>query len=269
MQAAGFRALGLDWRYEAKAVGEADLGSVVEGLRGDDCAGANVTLPHKESVVRLLDSTQSRAAQIGAVNTIVVREGRLRGYNTDAVGLVHDLRRLGVALQGRASVILGAGGAARAAAWGLAEAGVEPSVIARTPSRARSWGQRWEADFGRQLNVLPWEEPAFAAVEPGTLIVNATPLGMWPDGEACPWPQHVPLPGEACVYDLVYRPRPTRFVQLARQIDLEAWTGLGMLVEQGALSFELWTAMEAPREAMWKAAERALEVESDQVPHRG
>lgn len=269
MQEAGFRALGLDWRYEAIAVGEADLAPVVSGLRRDGWAGANVTLPHKKRVLELLDSAHDAAVQIGAANTIVTRRGRLHGFNTDAAGLVSDLRRLGVAIRGRPTVILGAGGAARAAAWGLAEAGAELSVLARTLSRARSWGKRWEAAFGRNLRLAPWETEAFSEVEAGSLIINATPVGMWPDVSQCPWPREVSLPSEASLYDLVYRPRPTRLVQIARAAGLEAWTGLGMLIEQGALSLELWTGMEAPRGVMRQAAVGALEVESDQFPHGG
>ncbi len=269
MQRAGFRALGLDWRYEAMAVEDEELVPVMRELRRDGWAGANVTLPHKERVLELVDSTHPDTAEIGATNTIVSAKGWLRGFNTDAPGLINDLRRLGVRLHGRTAVILGAGGAARAAAWGLAESGANLSVIARTPSRAGIWGRRWEARFGRQLEIMPWGGGAFAAVEPGSLVVNATPLGMWPDVVSCPWPQQVALPRQACVYDLVYRPRLTRLVLRAHEAGLEAWTGLGMLVEQGALSLELWTGMEAPRGAMWDAAERALEVESDQLPHRG
>lgn len=268
MQQAAFRLLGLDWRYEARPVNEADLGLAVSRMRDVEWVGANITLPYKERIVELLDSLDSGAARIGAVNTIAAHDGRLVGHNTDATALINDLRRLGVALRDRPALILGAGGAARAAAWGLGWSGAQLTLIARTRSRADEWAKQWESEFGRKLPVRAWRAPSFVSLDAGSLIVNATPLGMWPRVEDCPWPDRAPFPHSAVVYDMVYRPRRTELVRRAEAAGLEAWTGLGMLVEQGAQSLELWTDLKAPRDAMWTAAMRELEVKSDQLSHR-
>lgn len=268
MHNAAFRLLGLDWRYEVRPAEEADLALAVGQLRDAAWVGANVTLPYKERVVGLLDTVDVVAARIGAVNTIVARNGRLAGHNTDAAALVNDLRRLGVELRDRPALVLGAGGAARAAAWGLTRSGAEVAFIARTPSRADAWAEQWEAELGRKLTVRAWSGESFVGLETGSLIVNATPVGMWPKIEDCPWPDDTPFPHSAVIYDLVYRPSRTQLVRRSEPAGLQAWTGLGMLVEQGALSLELWTDREAPRAAMWTAARRELEVERDQLSHR-
>lgn len=256
MQNAALRARGLDWRYEAWEEPPEALAEAVARLREPDWAGANVTVPHKQAVLPLLDEVEERARAVGAVNTLVNRSGRLWGTNTDVEGFAADLARLGVAVAGRPVWLLGAGGAARAVAAALAAQGAWVSVLCRRLER----GQALVRDLGLDAAVLPWEAASFAAAPPGALVVNATPLGMAPQAAACPWPEGVPLPEGAFVYDLVYNPRPTRLVARARAAGLGAADGLGMLVEQGARAFELWTGLDAPREVMWEAAEAALEV---------
>jgi shikimate dehydrogenase len=268
MQQAAFRARGLEWTYEARAVGEEGLERAVAELRQSPWAGANVTFPHKVRVIGLLDNLDAHATRIGAVNTIVAADGHLQGFNTDAEALIRDMTALGVELRGKAAVILGSGGAARAAAWGLGASGAYITLIVRTPSRGRAWLPGLERHVGRSIEILPWVDDSFARQPAGARVVNATPVGMWPKGEECPWPAHIPLPGQGVIYDMIYRPRPSKLVSRGRAHGLDAWDGLGMLVEQGALAFEHWTELEAPRRVMRAAADRALEVGLDQLPNR-
>ncbi|MDX1600404.1 MAG: shikimate dehydrogenase [Anaerolineales bacterium] len=266
MHRAALAELGLDWEYEARALPSEELPGFVHELRRGNWAGVNVTLPHKRQIVPLLDRLEREAEQIGAVNTVSVQGDKLIGYNTDAPGLRRDLERKGPALGGRPLLVLGAGGAARAAAWGLRRQCGTIHVIARTPSRARAWTLALEERHDAPVLVRPWEVESFRAVDPEVLIVQATPVGMWPHADRSPWPEDVPLPEKGVVYDLVYRPQRTRLVEQARRAGLAAWTGLGMLVEQGALALELWSQQQAPRTLMRAAAERALEVDLDRVP---
>jgi shikimate dehydrogenase len=254
MQTAALQALGLaGWDYTALAVPPDGLAEAVARLRADDCAGANVTVPHKQAVVGLLDGVTPVAAAIGAVNTIVKQDGRLLGHNTDAAGLLADLYAQDVHVSKRPVLILGAGGSARAAAAALAGVGAYLRVIAR---------RRRQVEALRPLAPLEafeWTELGWLRASDGAaLIVNTTPLGMTPDIEASPWQPVVPFPPDAFVYDLVYNPPETLLVRQARAAGLRAATGLGMLVEQGALALELWTGMTAPRRTMRAAAEARL-----------
>lgn len=245
-----------DWRYEALPVGPERLNEVVAALRGGEYAGANVTVPHKESIIPLLDGLTPVAQPIGAVNTIVKREG-LIGHNTDAAGLLADLHAHGVKLQDRTVMLIGAGGAARAAVAAVA------SLTAGVGARVRVMARRREQAEALQslapLEIFEWTELGFLqACDDVALILNSTPIGMSPNTEASPWPATVPFPPDAFVYDMIYNPVETRLIQQAREHGLRAATGLGMLVEQGALAFELWTDKPAPREVMREAAEDKL-----------
>jgi shikimate dehydrogenase len=257
MHNAAFHATGLDWRYlpfpvslePASRIGEAVLGLRALGMRG-----ANVTVPHKQAVMPYLDELTPAAAAIGAVNTIVVREdGSLLGDNTDAHGLAADLREHEIDPQGAAILILGAGGSARAAAFGLAEAGARSvTVLNRTVPRATELAAAMAAHF-------PDCEWRAAALDDGALhrgadlIVNCTSLGMHPNVHSMPWQPDERLNTDQSVYDLVYNPTPTRFVEYARSCGARAVNGKGMLVWQGALAFELWTGVPAPVDVMQRA----------------
>lgn len=245
MQAAAFRALGLEVRYEAMPVRREALAAAVARLRADEFLGANVTVPHKEAVIPLLDDLAPRARSLGAVNTIVQRAGRLIGDNTDAEGLKADLAAHGVQVGGRPAVILGAGGGARAAAAVCAGAGAQVRIVARRREQAA------RLQVIAPVEIYAWTRADFRRAARGSvLVLNATPVGMTPDSAGTPWFDDVPFPSEAFVYDLVYSPRETLLVQQARAAGLRAATGLGMLVEQGALAFELWTGKTAPRHLM-------------------
>ena len=258
MHNAALAAVGLsDWRYDARPVEPERIGEAVAMLRGEDYAGANVTVPHKEAVIRFLDGLTPAAEAIGAVNTIFKKDGRLIGHNTDAAGLLADLHMHGVSISRSLVLLLGAGGAARAAVAVCAGVGAKVRVIARRREQAESL-QTLITD-NCSLGIFDWTPLGFLQAGGNcALIINCTPIGMSPNAEASPWLDGTPFPPDAFVYDMIYNPADTRLTQQARAQGLRAATGLGMLVEQGALAFELWTGKTAPRSLMREAAETKL-----------
>jgi len=263
MHNAALQTVGLEGKYEALSIEPSRLSEVVAMIRSDGYAGANVTVPHKEAVIPLIDGLTPVAEAIGAVNTLVKKDGRLIGHNTDAAGLLADLYAHGVHFSHRPILILGAGGAARAAVAACAGVGADAQirVIARRREQAESLRSIIkDAKVSRSnFQIFPWTPLGFLeASDNCALIINATPLGMQPKVDASPWQPDMPLPPDAFVYDLVYNPAQTSFTRQARADGLRASNGLGMLVEQGALAFELWTGKTAPRDVMRKAAEKEL-----------
>ena len=253
MQNAAFRALGIDWRYELLETPRADLARSVARLRSVDCAGANVTIPHKEAIVGLLDGVTERARQIGAVNTIVRRDGKLIGDNTDGDGFIRCLRDAGVDPRNKLVAILGAGGAARAVAVAVAGLGAARIVILnRTLARAESLAAFLRAGFSHVAVAVN----DVSALVHSDLIVNATSVGMSPREDESPMP--VAFPRGVVAVDLVYRPAETKFLCDAARAGAQTIGGLGMLVHQGAAAFKLWTGRDAPVDVMTAAAEMAL-----------
>jgi shikimate dehydrogenase len=249
-----FRAVGLDWVYLRWPVRPESLKDAVSGLRALDASGANVTMPHKETIVELLDDLSDEARAIGAVNTVARIDQVLIGHNTDVTGFVRFLGGdAGWAAEGKQALVLGAGGAARAVVKALADLGTERLVIsARRPERVADL-VRIAKDASSEASGSSWDEAA-AAVARTDLIVNTTPVGM--GGEDL-LPDAVFRRGQ-CVVDLVYRPPTTPFMARARRAGADAWGGLGMLVHQAADSFRIWTAHEPPIEIMSAAAVRAI-----------
>jgi shikimate dehydrogenase len=255
MQNAALAEAGLEgWTYRANPVPPEGLAEAVARLRQPDMAGANVTVPHKQAAMPLLDVVTPVAEAIGAVNTIVKQpDGRLIGHNTDAAGFLADLYALDVHIAGRPVLVLGAGGSARAVVSGCAGVGARVRVLARRRAQA-------EALQGlAPITIFDWTPLGWLqACDDVALIANCTPLGMSPKTEASPWLAGMPFPPGAFVYDLIYNPAQTQLVRDAQTSGLRAATGLGMLVEQGALGFELWTGRPAGRVTMRRAAEAAL-----------
>ncbi|HRE27709.1 MAG TPA: shikimate dehydrogenase [Anaerolineales bacterium] len=241
------------WHYTPRPVRTEDLGFALAELRRADVAGANVTVPHKQAVIPYLDGLTPTALALGAVNTIVKEGGRLLGHNTDAAGLLADLATNGARLTGARVLVLGAGGSARAAVGGLLGVGAAVRVLARRPEQAEA------LQVLGPIEIYPWTPLGFLeASDDVAVVINTTPLGMHPRVDASPWLEGTPWPVADLVYDLVYNPAETLFVRQARAQGLRAATGLGMLVEQGALAFELWTGQTAPRAVMRRAAEATL-----------
>lgn len=257
MQNAALRAHGLDWQYELLETPRAQLPAVVERLRADDCAGANVTIPHKEAVIEFLDDVTPAARQIGAVNTIIKRDGKLIGENTDAHGVLQTLRQARVRVCGARVVVLGAGGAARAAVFALAAAGVASiALINRTPSRAHALAEAVCQHFPRLALTVNQVETLTRA----DIVINATSVGMSPHADESPLPPHVVLPRAVVVFDMVYRPRETRLLREASDAGARPLDGLGMLTHQGAAAFTLWTGRAAPLAVMAETARRAVDA---------
>jgi shikimate dehydrogenase len=251
----------LDIEYQAWPTPPNGLQTRVSGLRGESVLGANVTIPHKEAVLPMMDEVDAIAARAGAVNTIVNRERRLHGYNTDVAGflraLLEDAR---FEPAGRRVVIAGAGGAARAVVVALleAEAGAI-TVINRTLSRAHRLVDDLRP-FARvsELRALPQMYASWAAVMGSCdLLVNCTSAGAADFEEKSPVPADL-IRSSMLVYDLVYHPAETALMAAARERGAQVIGGLAMLVYQGAASFELWTEQVAPVEVMFEAAREAL-----------
>lgn len=257
-----FRQQRMNCFYGAYAVEPAQLKAAVEGFRALGFLGVNVTIPHKEAVIAFLDEVAPTARQVGAVNTVVNRGGRLIGYNTDGWGFISSLEESGVKPAGVNAVVLGAGGAARAVAVHLALAGVRRLTVSnRTLERAEELAQVVQAvsaDVPIQGVAAFSSEERIALIDAG-LIVNCTPLGMRTDEAATPIPDINLLPQQAVVYDTVYTPAETRLIKDARQRGIKAVGGLGMLVHQGACAWEYWFGRRGPVSVMAAAAKTALE----------
>ncbi len=249
MHNAAFQALGLDWTYDAMAI-PPDIAThgIREPMR-HGYIGLNVTIPHKETAMRVV-KPDAVARAVGAVNTIDFRD--MTGTNTDVGGFIGDLQANQITLAGRRVIVLGAGGAARAAVYGLWQEGAQVIVVNRTLKHAQKMLADLTVSAGvKGVAVMTLDA---AAEQPVNLIVNATPVGMWPDADATPWIDGVPFPPGVTVYDMIYRPEKTRLMAQAEANGGRAFGGLGMLVRQGALSFEQWTGVKPPLETMMAAA---------------
>lgn len=260
-QQAAFNHYGLDARYLAWETPPDALAAEVAKLRGGDFIGANVTIPHKQAVMALLDEVDPLAAAIGAVNTIVKRDGRLVGYNTDAHGFMRALKEdAGFEPSGKRALLLGAGGAARAAAFALCQEGAASLVIAnRTLERAAALAADLSAD-GASVSAIAADDAALndAALN-ADLIVNSTSVGMRHGGAEGQTPLAGGLiPHDAVALDMVYNPQHTPLLAAARSAGARAVGGMPMLIYQGAAAFEMWTGRVAPVEAMFAAGNVAL-----------
>ncbi len=266
-QQAAIDALGLDITYERWATPPEGLATRIESLRAPHVLGANVTIPHKQAVIPMLDELDGLARRVGAVNTIANREGRLHGYNTDVEGFLRGLREdAGFDPAGKRVLIAGAGGAARAVIVALVEAGARSVVVInRTYPRAARLVEDMAALAGQvQLHALPdiflsWTDSLSRA----DLLVNCTPAGQAPAGDAAI--EESPVPFDAIrpgmlVYDLVYVPAETPLMNAAKAAGVRVLGGLPMLIYQGAASLKIWTGRDAPVDIMFKAAREALEA---------
>ncbi len=259
MHNAAFWALGLtDWSYELLPVPPDIVRQSLKTLRDEGgFIGVNVTVPHKQAVMPYIKPDE-RARAIGAVNTIDFRDGS--GTNTDVVGFLDDLKANGVNAAGMNVLVLGAGGAARAAVYGLARCSAKVTVVNRTIDRAREMVTDLVATAGIQnVHVEMLDD---AAEQPIDLIVNCTSVGMWPNIDDSPWITGVPFPRNVMLYEMVYRPENTALMHQTVARGGHAIGGLGMLVRQGAAAFELWTGKQAPLEVMFEAARQALGAKS-------
>jgi shikimate dehydrogenase len=245
MHNAAFRELGLNAVYVAFPV--TDLAQAVAGLRGLQIPGVSVTIPFKEEIMPLLDEVDPQAAQIGAVNTVVNRDGLLTGHNTDWQGALLTLEEK-TEIAGKRVLILGAGGAAKAIAFAILEKGGQVAITDLDMAKALALSRKlW-------LEVVA---PDYLGQYPAEVLINATPVGMEPQSGDIPLDPAL-LAHYRVVMDIVYKPLETRLLQEARARDCQVIDGLRMLIHQGAAQFELWTGRPAPREVMARAAYDSL-----------
>jgi shikimate dehydrogenase len=223
MHNSAFAELSLNWCYLPLLVLPERLGEAVAGLRALSFVGANVTVPHKEAVMSYLDEVTPEAQAIGAVNTIVIHGDELIGYNTDWQGFLTALNEGGFDPQGKRAVVLGAGGAARAVVYALAHAGAQVTVLNRTPARAQVLVQDFSPLFSSiSLYSLPLTLQALdEQIAAAHLLVNTTPVGMWPEVDQSPWPEDLPFPDHLAVFDLVYNPRQTKLLRQAQTVGVK------------------------------------------------
>ncbi|MEA3342308.1 MAG: shikimate dehydrogenase [Chloroflexota bacterium] len=247
MHNAAFDALGLNWRYVPLPVRPGRVKAAVRGLAALGFRGANVTVPHKQTVMFALDNIAPDAVEFGAVNTIIVERREdgvtiLSGRNTDVQGFIGALRQSGFEPEGKSAVVVGAGGSARAVIFGLLKAEIgEIAVLNRTLERAQALVSSLGSEKGG-LRALPLtQETLIGSARTADLLVNTTTVGMWPHVNGSIWPDGVSVPSHLTVFDLVYNPLETRLLRQARESGARAIDGLGMLVRQGALAFEMWT----------------------------
>ncbi len=257
-QQAAFDALGIDARYESLETAPADVPERARELRAGRLAGINVTIPHKLAIVDELDHVSEIARLTGAVNTVSVTVDGLRGDNTDVGAIETVLERAGVPA-GISVLLLGAGGAARAALVALKQRGDQVTVANRTLEKADQ--MTGEIAPGGSYQTLSMKDPALPeAAGRARLILNTTAVGM----QGGPAPGQSPLPDgslhqEQAVFDIVYRPRQTALLQQATAAGATCIGGLDMLILQGAHSFEIWTGREPPVDLMLAAGRRAME----------
>ncbi len=252
---AALRACGLIGEYElyripAVPAGEPQLADLLQRLRAGELDGLNLTVPHKLDIIPHLDQLAATAREVGAVNTIIRLANSLVGENTDAAGFWEDISPRLVSPAPQAALILGAGGAARAVVYALASHGWQVTVAAQRPEQAAALAAGFShltpppGAAGQPLD----DQAAWLGDMDANLVVNTSPLGMSPNETISPWPVGLPLPAACLVYDLVYDPPLSVFIRQARSQGLVAANGLGMLVNQAAHSFLLWTGL--PEESL-------------------
>ncbi len=265
MHNAAYKKLGLDYVYVPFRVSPEQLAAAVDGLRALNVCGFNVTIPHKVSIIPMLDGLDPLAEKVGAVNTVVNNDGELRGYNTDADGFLKAMLEREVEPAGKNVVVLGAGGAARAVTYVLADRGAGLTILNRQEELdwAENIAELISEDFGKVVRVLELRDEYLAeALQIADILVNATSVGMSPAGDESPVPAEL-LKNSLIVFDVVYNPINTRLLNEAKAAGAQTISGIDMLAWQGALAFEKWTGQAAPIDLMKKEAVKMLESHED------
>lgn len=261
MHNAAFEHLGMDWCYVPFSVSPQNLEQALRALPALGVVGVNVTIPLKEGALRAVDEVVPPADLVGAVNTVHRRDDCLVGHNTDVEGFTRSLEERGEDMTGRTVVVLGAGGAARAAVVALARMGASRVwVLARRMEQGAATAElaRQASPRSQGAAILWDEEGARRALAAADALINATPIGMHPDHKAAPPIPETWLRAGMLVYDMVYTPEMTRLLEGAQRRGCRAASGLRMLVLQGAAAFTIWTGRAAPVEVMHRALANAL-----------
>ena len=259
MEEAAFEACGLNYRYLTLKVTKDDFDDAMKAIHAFHMKGMNLTMPHKITVLPYLDELSEAAGIIGAVNTIVVKDGKLFGENTDGKGFVQALKNNGVSPEGKKVVILGAGGAAKAIAVECALAGaLAVTVINRTKERAEELAEVLNKNTKAAAKGMEWEKNQKIPADTDILI-NATSIGLIPDSDQKPDIDYGTITEGMVVSDVVFNPVETLFLKEAAAHGAKTVNGLGMLACQGALNFTLWTGEEAPLSIMEETLRREFE----------
>ncbi|MDI6815569.1 MAG: shikimate dehydrogenase [Actinomycetota bacterium] len=247
MHNAALKDVALDYRYLPFVVPPERLANAIAGIRALGIAGVNVTMPHKETVSEFLDEISPEARMIGAVNTVHNVDGHLKGYNTDGTGFIKSLREELVDPEGRHAIIFGAGGAAKAVAVSLLNEGAASiSLVGRSAEKVAALKAHLLGNFGVfPIKALSFDDDLADIFEVGDLVVNATPIGMKDGADLLPVPlEHID--SKHFIYDLIYTPSETALIKAAKDKGAKAVNGLGMLLYQAAMAFEIWTGTPAP-----------------------
>jgi shikimate dehydrogenase len=259
MQEAAFKACGLNWRYLTIEVRPEDLEDAILGLRAFNMQGINLTIPHKVAVIKYLDRLSPEAQLIGAVNTVVRDEGHLIGHNTDGKGFLRSLHdNAGVDPAGKRIVFLGAGGAARAMTVELALAGAgHITVVNRTPSRGQELAKHLKDKTAVDTLYVHWQGE-YSVPPEADILVNATSIGLFPNVEEKPAIAMASIRPDLLVCDVIPNPPQTAYLRAVASSGARTLDGLGMLVYQGAIAFQMWTGVEAPIDVMRSALEEVF-----------
>ncbi len=259
MQQAAFDACGLRWRYLTIEVRPEQLADAMRGLRAFNMRGINLTIPHKVAVIPHLDRLSPEAQLIGAVNTVVAQEGELIGYNTDGKGFLRSVREdAGVDPRGKRVVFLGAGGAARAMAVEMALAGASHIVIVnRTAARGKELVHHLREKTGVAAEYLSWQDE-YTVPPDVDILINATSIGLFPNVAEMPRVAMSSIRDDLLVCDVIPNPPRTAFLTAAERRGARTLDGLGMLVYQGAIAFQMWTGVEPPISVMRRALEEVF-----------
>ncbi len=258
LEEAGYNALDLNYRYLTIKVLPEDLEDAIKAVKAMHFRGINLTMPHKIKVIPMLDELSEAARIIGAVNTVINDDGRLIGENTDGKGFTRSLTDAGVKLIGKEIMILGAGGAARAIAVECALSGARKiTIVNRTEASGKELAQLIASKTKAESEYVPWTENL--PVPAGTdILINATPIGFTPNQDLKPDIDYDTIREGMVVSDVVFDPVETQFLNAAAERGARTFTGIGMLVQQGALNFTLWTGEDAPVDIMYEALEEEL-----------
>jgi len=259
MQNAAFQSCKLPYVYVPFLVHSLDLSRAVHSIRALNLAGVNVTVPHKEHIIRSLDSLSEEATLCGAVNTVVNRNGHLFGDNTDGRGFLQSLKEYDLTPQQGEIILIGAGGSARAVLVSLLRAGYGPvTIVNRTVANAKALVRRFQGLSKMPIQARPLDAlQDTVLLQRASLIINSTSGGL--RGEQF-FPLAYTASPRACLfYDLLYRPEPTSFLRGAQKVKRTILDGREMLLHQGALAFSLWTGVPAPLTVMKRSLLRALQ----------
>ena len=259
VEEAAFAAKNLNYRYLTVKVLPEDLGKAMDSVRIFGMKGINLTMPHKIKVLPYLDELSPAAKIIGAVNTVIQKDGKLYGENTDGKGFVTALKNSGETLDGKKVTILGAGGAARAIAVECALNGAAHiNIINRSAGKGEELASLIQSETSSSAQYLTWKSSMEIPADTDILI-NATSIGFSPNVTDKPDIDYITITDKMCVCDVIFNPVETIFLKAAASNGAKTVTGLGMLVQQAALNFTLWTGVEAPVEVMEKALKREFE----------